>query len=205
MSGHTPEGSPGSPAIARIVITGFMGAGKTTVGALLAQRLGWEFADSDFLVERRAGKTIAAIFATEGESAFRDLEAAAIKELVTATRRIVALGGGALERPQTRSLLASLPDALIVFLDAPLEMLVARCSGQAGAPVRPILADRARLEERWSARLPWYRQAHLTVNTAEGSPESVVERILDELRNRRPGLIDDTAAAAAAPTTEVSA
>jgi shikimate kinase len=161
-----------------------MGAGKTTVGALLAQRLGWDFIDSDNLVEARAAMTIAELFARDGEQGFRDLEAGVIHQILSSgsgERFVLALGGGALERGATRDLLASLPDTLVVFLEAPLETMIARCARHEGGPVRPVLADRERLAERWSHRLPWYRQAHLIIDTASGSPETVVQRILENL------------------------
>lgn len=161
-----------------------MGAGKTTVGQLLAERLGWDFADSDHLLEEQTGQTIAVIFEAQGEPAFRDLEAAAIRENVTRHHLVLALGGGALERAETRDLLASLPDSVLIFLDAPLDVLVSRCSGQANAPVRPVLADRARLQDRWTARLSGYRQAHLTLNTEGCSPDEVVNGILLRIADR---------------------
>lgn len=207
MSGHTP-GLSLPTTIARILVTGFMGAGKTTVGGLLAGQLGWDFADSDVLVEKNAGMTVASLFATQGEAAFRDREAAAIRELVAGSRRVIALGGGALERQETRDLLASLPDTLLVFLDAPLETLVSRCSRQSGAAVRPVLADRVRLQQRFSARLPWYRQAHLTVDTADASPAAVAERICEQVKDRCHGAAPsrfDPDSAPAAPRTGVSA
>jgi shikimate kinase len=173
---------PANPS--RIVLTGFMGAGKTTVGALLAERLGWDFFDSDFLVEARAAMTVADIFEKRGEAAFRELEAEVVREAGepgSEEQFVLALGGGALEMAATRDLLASLTDTLVVFLDAPLETMIARCAAYEEGPVRPVLADRVRLAERWSQRLPWYRQAHLTVETSEVSPEAVVDRILQRL------------------------
>jgi shikimate kinase len=155
-----------------------MGAGKTTVGALLAERLGWPFIDSDRIVEQRAGETIAEIFDRRGEAAFRELEGLAIRDACRAEHQVLALGGGALERAPTRELLASLPDTLIVFLEAPLETMIARCASHSSGPVRPVLADRTRLASRWTERLPWYRQAHLTIETRALRPEEVAERIL---------------------------
>ncbi|HEX3662245.1 MAG TPA: shikimate kinase [Acidobacteriaceae bacterium] len=184
MSRHTPGLSPLPASITRIFITGFMGAGKTTVGRLLAERLGWDFADSDHRLEAETGQTVAAIFETQGESAFRDLEAATIRAGIAQDRLVLALGGGALERPETRDLLASLPDSLLIFLDAPLDVLVSRCADQPGGPIRPVLADRARLLDRWTARLPWYRQAHLTVNTEGCTPDQVTEFILRQIVDR---------------------
>ena len=172
MSGLTPPTS-----ITGIILTGFMGAGKTTAGALLAQRLGWSFADSDDLVEAQAAMTVAEIFARHGETAFREMEAAVIRKAVGRERLVLALGGGALENSATRDLLASLASWRVVFLEAPLEVLMGRCAGQADAPVRPVLRDRERLAERWRARQPWYAQAHITVATGERTPEEVVELI----------------------------
>ena len=191
MSGLTPGPSPCPAKIERVLVTGFMGAGKTTVGRLLATRLGWDFADSDHLLEAETGQTIAALFEIHGEPAFRDLEAAAIRQSLTGDHLVLALGGGALERPETRDLLASLPNAVLIFLDAPLDLLVSRCSGQPNAPVRPVLADRARLQERWTARLPWYRQAHLTVNTEGCGPDEVARRIFDAIADRCRGAAND--------------
>lgn len=184
MSGPVPapDSFPAHPS--RIVLTGFMGAGKSTVGALLAERLGWDFYDSDLLVEARAAMTVGDIFTNRGEAAFRDMEADAIREAGVSgpeQRFVMALGGGALERTSTRDFLASLPDTLIVFLEAPLETMIARCAGHEGGPVRPVLADRARLAERWSQRLPWYRQAHLTIQTGNLTPDTIVESILARL------------------------
>lgn len=183
---QSPAGIPANPS--RIVLTGFMGAGKTTVGALLAERLGWRFVDSDFRVEAAAGMTVAEIFAQRGEAEFRELEAAAIAEIASSDQLVMAVGGGALEAAATRDLLASLSNTLIVFLDAPLETMIARCASHADGTARPVLADRARLGERWSQRLPWYRQAHLTIGTTELSPHGVVERIMQNIEEFRRGL-----------------
>jgi shikimate kinase len=184
MSALTP-GQPSLPsAIARVFVTGFMGAGKTTVGRLLAERLGWDFADSDQRIEEQTGQTVASLFETRGEAAFRELEAEAVRASADKERLVMALGGGALERYETRGLLASLSDTVLIFLDAPLDVLVTRCQGQANAPVRPVLADRAGLEHRWTTRLPGYRQAHLTVSTANSSPDEVAEMIVREIAGR---------------------
>jgi shikimate kinase len=179
MSGQTPSSS-----ITGIILTGFMGAGKSTSGALLAQRLGWRFADSDALVEARAGMTIAEIFERQGEPAFRQMEAEAVREAAGTDHMVLALGGGALESPATRDFLFTLENFRVVFLEAPLDTLIDRCAGQPNAPVRPVLRDRDRLAERWQARLPLYRQAHLTIATAERTPQAVVDCILTELHRQ---------------------
>jgi shikimate kinase len=161
-----------------------MGAGKSTTGALLAQRLGWQFLDTDAVIEARTGATIAQLFARHGEAAFRALEAEAIRDHARAERLVLALGGGAIESEATRHALAQLDQACIVFLDAPLEVMVARCLAQPSAAERPVLADRERLARRLAERLPHYRQAHLTVETSGLTPEAVVESILEALHGR---------------------
>lgn len=168
--------------IRRIVLTGFMGAGKSTVGPLLAQNLEWEFLDADSVIESRGGKSIAEIFAEQGESAFRALEVDAIRDHARRENLVLALGGGALETEATRGLLASLDHACVLFLDAPLDVLVARCLAQPGAAVRPVLIDRESLHRRFDARLPYFRAAHLTIATAGLSARAVVDRILEDLR-----------------------
>jgi shikimate kinase len=181
MSGQTPSSS-----ITGIVLTGFMGAGKTTVGALVAERLGWTFVDSDQVVEARAGMTVAEIFERHGEAAFRLMEGEAVRAMAGREYVVLALGGGALESAATRDFLAALPRGRVVFLEAPLETLAARCAGQPGAPVRPILRDRDGLAARWQARQPLYRQAHLIVATADRTPAAVADCIVRELFSANP-------------------
>src|SRR5689334_1819052 len=89
----------------RIVFVGYRGTGKTTVGRLLAARLGWTFADSDDLIESATGRSIAEIFATEGETSFRQHEAAALQELSKRDLIVIATGGGAVLRSDNRELL----------------------------------------------------------------------------------------------------
>jgi shikimate kinase len=170
--------------VRRIILTGFMGAGKSTIGAQLAGRLSWRFVDSDAIIEARTGATIAQIFAEHGEAAFRVLETDAVREHAQAQYLVLALGGGAIEAESTRCALAELDEACVVFLDAPLEVMVARCLAQPGAAERPVLADRERLAARLAGRLPHYRRAHLTIATSSLAPEAVVDRILEALLDR---------------------
>jgi shikimate kinase len=175
------ETMPVPATIRQIVLIGFMGAGKSTIGPLLAQKLGWQFLDADAAIESRAGKSVAEIFAQHGESAFRALEAESIRDQAHRHNLVLALGGGALESAATRELLASLDQTCVLFLDAPLEVLVTRCLQQPGGAERPVLADRDRLLARFNARLPYYCNAHLTVTTAGLSPQAVVARIVGVL------------------------
>lgn len=171
--------------IRQIVLTGFMGAGKSTIGPLLAQILGWKFVDIDSIIEAGAGKTVSEIFAQQGEAHFRELEALTIQDYAAKRDVVVALGGGAIETESTRELLARFEHLRMIFLDAPLDVLVARCLAQPAAAERPVLADRKRLSQRLQARLPYYSAAHLTITTAGLTPRQVVDLILEKLDKNR--------------------
>lgn len=170
-----PQPEPRS-GIRRIALTGFMGAGKSTVGPLLASRLGWRFLDADSVIEAETGSTIARIFACYGEAAFREREQAAIARLVKEDRLVLALGGGAIEREQTRTLLLSEPATLLVHLEVSLAEALVRCR-RAGL-ARPLLADEADLAARYQRRLPLYRTAHISVAADARTPSQLAEEIL---------------------------
>jgi shikimate kinase len=170
---------PQLPAcISRIVLVGFMGAGKSTVGSLLARQLQWRFLDVDRILEDRAGRTIAAIFAEQGEADFRALEAEVIDDLIHEHSLVLAVGGGAIETASIRNALFQSPETCVVFLQAPLEIMIARCEQQPGAALRPILNDRERLRDRFESRLPHYQNAHLVIETATLTPEETSQQIL---------------------------
>ncbi|AXC15193.1 Shikimate kinase I [Acidisarcina polymorpha] len=169
--------------IFRIVLVGFMGAGKSTAGPLLAERLGWEFMDADQCLARRTGQTIAELFEGQGEAGFREMEATIIAELHERQEVVLALGGGAIETDSTRRLLSESTGTCVVFLNAPLAVLIERCESQPGAAVRPILQQRETLSERFHSRLQHYERAHVTIDTHGLSPETVADRIMDRLRD----------------------
>ena len=160
----------------RIVLTGFMGSGKTTVGPLVAARIGWKFIDIDDVIESEAGITIAEIFARDGEAAFRDREHETIGRLAKDNNLVLALGGGAIERPETRDLLLSSPGTLLIHLEVELATTLARCCGT--ERTRPILADHGNLAARYQRRLPLYREAHLSIPVDKLTPEQVADAIL---------------------------
>jgi shikimate kinase len=170
------------PHLRRLVLTGFMGAGKTTVGRLLAARLGWEFLDLDAYLEGRTGMTVPAIFAEHGEARFRQLESTALASALGRSNTVLALGGGTPEVLTNRLLLEQTPGTFTVFLDAPFPALFDRCMLQAlnpGTTDRPILADPAAAEARFLQRQPIYRRlARLTLPTADLTPEQTVSRLL---------------------------
>ena len=112
-----------------IVLVGFMGAGKTTIGQLLAERMGLPFTDSDQVIEQRAGRPVAQIFAEDGEPAFRALEHQVIADLLAGPALVLALGGGAAEHPGTRDRLAR---ARVVYLQVGYEEAMRRVRRRAG-------------------------------------------------------------------------
>ena len=180
MSIHpsTPPGNQPNQAAApqRIVLTGFMGSGKSTVGPLVANRLGWKFIDLDDVIEAEAGTSIAELFSRYGEPAFRDREHTTIAHLAATDALVLALGGGAIERTETRDLLLSAPGTLLVHLEVALATTLARCAGT--EQTRPVLADQANLANRYNRRLPLYRTAHVSIAVDALTPDEVTEAIL---------------------------
>ncbi len=177
---------PKLPAnLRRIVLTGFMGSGKSTVGRLLAERLGWAFLDLDQLIESRAGLSVPEIFALHGEPHFRRLESTALAIALGRPNTVLALGGGTPETLTNRLLLEQTPATVTVLLDAPFPMLFDRCVLQAldrPEVVRPVLADPTLAESRFSTRQPHYRRlARHIIDTAAQSPADTAEAILQTL------------------------
>ena len=162
--------------VRRIVLAGFMGSGKSTVGRRLGRRLGWQFLDVDEVIEAEAGCTIAELFARHGEVAFREREQATVARLAAGDGLVLALGGGAIERAETRELLLTAPGTLLVHLEVTLETTLARCRGT--EHVRPVLADSANLASRYERRLPLYRNAHVSIATDALTPDEVVEAVV---------------------------
>jgi shikimate kinase len=162
----------------RIVLTGFMGSGKSTIGPLLAAALGWNFVDLDAEIERRTGLTVPQIFAERGEAAFRKEETAALVVALGHARTVIALGGGAPETLGNRLLLEQTPATAVVYLAAPFSTLAARCAQQADN-LRPNFADHAGAESRFAARQPLYqRLAHVSIETDGLSPQDSVAAVL---------------------------
>lgn len=162
-----------------------MGAGKTTVGQPLAQRLGLAFLDSDQVLEARTGVSIATIFEIEGEQQFRAREAALIAELLSADGVVLATGGGAIHSDATRELLAR--RARVVYLHAIPETSYARIRKSRDRPLLRVDDPLAKLRTLYAVRDPLYRSvAHLIVNTGEGNPGASVQRIIEGLACHTP-------------------
>ncbi|MEX2558873.1 MAG: shikimate kinase [Pirellulales bacterium] len=167
-----------------IVLIGYRGSGKSTVARELAGRLGWPWLDADHQIEERAGKSIAAIFADEGEQRFRDLESSLLAELVERDKTVLAVGGGAVLRPANRALLRSA--GKVVWLQADAATMLARIEADlANAQRRPRLTSaggEAEVVELLAQRAPLYREcADLAIETQGRSPAEVAGRIIEQL------------------------
>jgi shikimate kinase len=192
----TQSGVPQDAAPRAVFLVGFMGAGKSSVGQVLAGRLQWRFEDLDERIERREARTVPEIFRTSGEQDFRRAERDALRELLEELRRggdarVVALGGGAFAQPAIAALLDA-AQAPIMFLDAPVEELWQRCQQQARAEgiERPLLSSRDRFSELYRARRPEYLRATLRIETNSRSVEAVAEEIALELKKKGKGKND---------------
>ena len=179
----TPTPLPSTSPIERVVLLGFMAAGKTAVGAELARRLGWAHLDLDREIERREGRTVAAIFAAEGEGRFRELEARATAELASRSRVVLSPGGGWITGAGNLEALG--PGTLAVWLQVSPGEAVRRAGAAPGE--RPLLAGSDPLEAArrlLEARAPLYARAGLHVDTEGRSPGEVAAIIQTELRAR---------------------
>lgn len=176
MNADTNQSASGERGpIRRIVLTGFMGSGKSTVGARLARELGWTFLDVDDVIVKDTGMPISEFFARHGEPAFRERERATIARLCGSQNLVLALGGGAIESEATRRLLLTSPGTLLVHLQVELATTLARCRGT--EHIRPVLADEANLAVRYAKRLPLYAQSHVSIAVDSLTPRQVVEAV----------------------------
>jgi shikimate kinase len=159
-----------------------MGAGKSTIGRLLAARLAWSFLDLDAHLEARTGATIPQLFERHGEAHFRRLESSALASALGRDRTVLALGGGTPEELTNRLLLEQTPATFTIFLDAPFPTLFDRCILQdLGDPAlaRPVLADPAVAQLRFQKRHPLYRRlANLTIDTADLTADQTIDALL---------------------------
>lgn len=182
-SGHEPGRRTG-PIRKTIALVGLMGAGKSTVGRRLAERLDMPFHDADTEIEAAAGCTVAELFEDFGETYFRDGERRVIKRLLNGPPHVLATGGGAFLEPRTRDLIRQ--RALSIWLKADLDVLVQRVRRRNHRPLlkkgdaRDILARL--IEERY----PVYAEADIVVETGLGPHEEVVRRILSALERTSP-------------------
>ena len=186
MAKDSQGGKQVSPA--RIVaLTGFMGAGKTSVGRALAALLGWRFFDLDQEIELRQKATVREIFQGQGEAQFREIETAALREMLervpAPARMVIAVGGGTFVQPHNAVLLRN-AGARVVFLETPLEEMLERCGTESQSPegnLRPLASDPDAFRALYAQRLPQYRSADVTLSTAGKTAEENAQEIADRL------------------------
>jgi shikimate kinase len=162
-----------------VVLVGFMGSGKSTVGPLLADLLGWAFLDLDEAIEQRTGRPVAALFSERGEEAFRQIELEMAVEAAGLGQHVVAAGGGAFVRPETRAALQR--DAVTVWLRIDLETALRRIPADGS---RPLAGNRAIMQGLLAMRELAYALADLTVAASDGAPATVARRVQAGLRER---------------------
>jgi shikimate kinase len=171
----------------RIYLTGFMGSGKSTIGPILANSIGYEFADLDALVEAGAGMTVAQIFREKGEEAFRAMERSVLAAVAARSRLVVALGGGVLTDPSNLALVAS--TGIMVYLRATPEDIAGRLRrkrdrplilGEGGAPLGEE-ALRERIRSLLAEREPLYGKAEIIVDSDSSRLGLTVDRVVRRL------------------------
>lgn len=168
-----------------IALTGFMGAGKSTVGRALAKLLGWAFLDLDEEIETRQRQRIQEVFRTFGENRFREIEAIALRDMLERLNgdTVIALGGGTFIQPTNAEQLHAF-GAHVIFLETPIALLRERCltTVSLGENVRPLAGDPGAFSELYARRLPQYRKANLVVGTEGKTAELVAQEIAKSIR-----------------------
>jgi len=171
-----------------VFLVGFMGAGKTSVGRVLARHLGWRFEDLDDRIQAREGQTVPEIFQKSGEAGFREAEREALVELLRQRKNgsplVAALGGGAYVQEEIAALLAD-SGATTVFLDASPNELWQRCSSD--VLPRPLRRGESEFRQLYEVRRPRYLQAHIRVETGGKAVTDIVREIVSLLKLEIPG------------------
>jgi shikimate kinase len=161
-----------------VYLIGMMGVGKTTVGQLLADRLSYQFIDTDDFIQQATGQSIPTIFAESGEAIFRQLETATLSQVAARTNKVIATGGGIVLSRENWSYLRH---GVIVWLDVPVDQLQARLESDTS---RPLLQDTnlgERLTQLSADRRSLYAQADIHIAIAEDTPEQVTARVWDAI------------------------
>lgn len=160
-----------------IILIGFMGCGKTSIGTRLAKKLSYTFLDTDALIIEKAGQSISEIFESDGEEYFRNLETDILKELnVKTDRAVISTGGGMPMREENKELLRSLGH--VIFLDASKDAILKRVEGDTKRPLLAYENKEERIQELLSIRLPFYKScAHMVIDTSDKSFYDVINEI----------------------------
>lgn len=167
-----------------IFLIGPMGAGKSTVGRALAERLQYDFVDSDHEIEARTGASIPMIFDIEGESGFRDREESVLDDLTQRSQTVLATGGGVVEREVNRKHLRS--RGFVVYLKSPVEALIQRTKHDRNRPLLQKENPEQVLRDLMQKREPWYLEmADLVIETQQVPVHRVVKKIVDQLQSKQ--------------------
>lgn len=166
--------------ISNLALIGFMGSGKSSVGRLIAEQLHFSFLDTDDTIESGAGKSIADIFAQQGEAAFRELERSLVAELASRTQTVISTGGGLPVHPANLASLKS--HSLIVCLWAGSESIWERVRHQQHRPLLKEGDPLAKIRELLASREPFYRQADVLINTEMRSVKEVAHQVIHQFR-----------------------
>lgn len=159
-----------------IFLLGFMGAGKSTVGTILAEKIGYSYRDADKFIETRAGATITQIFADHGEKYFRDLESESMEFLSTQQGQVIATGGGVIQRDRNWDAMKS--GGITIYLQAPIEVIWERIKDSKDRPLLQVENPLETASDLLKKRTPLYEKADLVVDTSELSLEEVAEEII---------------------------
>jgi shikimate kinase len=160
----------------KIYLVGFMAAGKTTLAQGLSRRLGWRAEDVDLLIEARERRTVAEIFAREGEPYFRSIERQVIYSLLPQRYIVVATGGGTYMDPENRAAINA--DGVSVWIDVPFEVLLNRIPADGR---RPLANDRVQMALLYESRRLAYQQAHIHLDASRARSEELVEQLIEQL------------------------
>jgi shikimate kinase len=164
-----------------IALIGFMGTGKTTVGKILAQKLGKEFIELDALIEKKAGKSIPAVFRDDGEIAFREIEIEVTREIAGKRNAVISCGGGIVLNKINIDRLAI--ECVIICLTASPPVILQRTGDGTGRPLLMVKGRASRIEQLLKMRQYYYKVASdITVNTSRLTPEGVAQRIIEKVR-----------------------
>lgn len=165
-----------------VFLIGLMGAGKTTLGKLLAKRLHWTFYDSDHEIETRTGVGIPTIFEIEGESGFRRRESQVIEDITTLRHIVLATGGGVVLSAENRERLRH--NGLVVYLRVPPELLYERVRHDRNRPLLQVPDPLQKLRELYDVRAPLYEEvADFVIDCSKSGQSVTVQKILKELSN----------------------
>ncbi|MFB3896721.1 MAG: shikimate kinase [bacterium] len=163
-----------------IVLTGFMGTGKTTVGKALAAILGWRYIDTDELIEQKTGLSIPAIFQQQGEPFFRDVESEVITETMQNTQQVISTGGGIVIREQNIKSIKS--NGIMVCLAATPEVIFERIKSDTNRPLLHVENPKQQIQELLKVRAPYYAKADITIITTSLMPEEIAHRIIEMIK-----------------------